>query len=91
MIRRTITSPINARPSSLADRRMSKYVRIAISATIASANQNQRMWTPCWANFRFVKYANPPASDASNTEYAATDANAKPMPSSRPRPWLTKE
>ena len=52
------------------------------------ASHGQAMFTPNWFSFRLRKYAKPPASDASNTEYATTEAYPVPMPSSRPSPWL---
>ena len=58
--------------SSVDDSRTSKKVSSEISTTMPRASQGQPTLTPNALILRFAKYAKPPASDASNTEYATT-------------------
>ena len=65
----SLSSPM---ASSVDESRTSKKVSSEISTTMPRASQGQPTLTPNALILRFAKYAKPPASDASNTEYATT-------------------
>ncbi len=69
---RIAISLISPMASRVEDSRTSKKVSSEISTTMPRASQGQPILTPNAFTLRFAKYANPPASDASNTEYATT-------------------